>query len=275
MNILESPLITRVERLCADAYRRNFHERNGGNISYRLSDSDVASLKSGFVPSRTYPTGVTVKDLADEYFLVTATGKFLGNVPYEPESGLGIIQISHDGTEYTIMWGFADGGKPTSELPTHLLNHQVGKRKSNGKIRIVYHLHPTNLIALTYILPLEDEVFSRQLFESSVECAVVFPEGLGVLPYDVPGCVNIGEKTSHKMEKYNAVVWSFHGLFVMGETFDSTYGLADTIEKAASILIKVLSVNPDYLHKKNTISKDQLICLADAFHVTINKDILK
>ena len=103
MNILESPLITRVERLCADAYRRNFHERNGGNISYRLSETDVASLKSGFVPSRTYPTGVTVKDLADEYFLVTATGKFLGNVPYEPEIGLGIIQISHDGTEYTIM----------------------------------------------------------------------------------------------------------------------------------------------------------------------------
>ena len=43
------------------------------------------------------------------------------------------------------------------------------------------------VIALTLVLPLDDKVFTRELWESATECPVVFPDGVGVVPWMVPG----------------------------------------------------------------------------------------
>lgn len=40
-----------------------------------------------------------------------------------------------------IRWGLVEGGRPTSELPTHLMNHEVKKKLTNGKHRVIYHAH--------------------------------------------------------------------------------------------------------------------------------------
>ena len=40
---------------------------------------------------------------------------------------------------------------------------------------MIYHAHPANIIALTFVLPLTDEVFTRELWEMATECPVVFP----------------------------------------------------------------------------------------------------
>ncbi len=69
------------------------------------------------------------------------------------------------------------------------------------------------------------------------------------------------------MEQVNAVVWAHHGLFCSGTDFDETFGLMHTIEKSAEILIKVLSVTP---HKRQTITTEDFIALAEDFHVTLN-----
>lgn len=37
------------------------------------------------------------------------------------------------------------------------------------------------VIALTLVLPLDDKVFTRELWESATECPVVFPDGVGVV----------------------------------------------------------------------------------------------
>ena len=36
------------------------------------------------------------------------------------------------------------------------MNHSVRKAATNGANRVIYHCHATNVIALTYILPLTD-----------------------------------------------------------------------------------------------------------------------
>lgn len=58
---------------------------------------------------------------------------------------------------------------------------------SGGKHRVIYHAHTTNTIALTFVLPLKDEIFTRELWEMATECPVVFPSGIGVVPWMVPG----------------------------------------------------------------------------------------
>lgn len=273
MNILETEFIKGFTRLMMDGYHKGWHERNGGNLSYRMKPEEVALVLdqlqalSDWLPIRT-----TVPYLAGEFFLVTGTGKFFRNAELDPENTFGIIEIDETGEKYRIMWGFTNEGRPTSELPTHLMNHEVKKQITDGRHRVIYHAHTTNLIALTFVLPLKDEVFTRQLWDMMPECPIVFPEGVGVVDWMVPGGKKIGAETSRLMKEYNIVVWANHGTFCSEETFDFTFGLMDTVEKSAEMLIKVLSINPN---KKLAIDSARLQELTEAYNVPINKKFLK
>ena len=59
---------------------------------------------------------------------------------------------------------------------------------------------------------------------------MVFPAGIGVVGWMVPGGRDIAVATSRLMEEYDAAVWAHHGLFCAGEDFDLTFGLMHTIE---------------------------------------------
>ena len=95
---------------------------------------------------------------------------------------IGSVEINDKGDSWRIVWGLEDGAKPTSEFPSHFMNHSVRKAATNGVNRVIYHCHATNVIALTYILPLTDRDFTRALWQSATECPVVFPDGVGVVP---------------------------------------------------------------------------------------------
>lgn len=82
------------------------------------------------------------------------------------------------------------------------------KKIQNPKYRVVYHAHTTNIIALTFVLPLEDKVFTRELWEMATECPVVFPAGIGVVPWMVPGGREIAVATSELMK--NMILRSGH-----------------------------------------------------------------
>ena len=150
--------------------------------------------------------GTEVPGLAGEFFLVTGSGKYFRNIIVDPEVCLAIIELDEAGVNYRIRWGLVEGGRPTSELPTHLMNHEVKKKLTNGRHRVIYHAHTTNTIALTFVLPLDDKVFTRELWESATECPVVFPDGVGVIGWMVPGGRAIAEKTAELMEKYDVAI---------------------------------------------------------------------
>ena len=118
------------------------------------------------------------------------------------------------------------------------MNHSVRKAATNGEYRVIYHAHPANIIAMTFVLPLTDKDFTKALWTSATECPVVFPGGVGVVPWMVPGGADIALATSELMKKYDAAVWAHHGLFVSGPDFDITFGLMHTIEKAAETWVK-------------------------------------
>ena len=209
--------------------------------------------------------------LASEYFMVTGSGKFFRNVSLAPEENVCIIQLDDKGEKYKIVWGLKNGGRPTSELPSHLMNHEVKKTASNNEHRVIYHCHTTNVIALTFVLPLDEKIFTRELWEMATECPVVFPDGVGVVDWMVPGGKDIAVATSKLMEKYDVAVWAHHGIFCSGPDFDITFGLAHTVEKSAEILVKVLSITPN---KLQTITPDNFRDLAVDFKVTLPEKFL-
>ena len=153
------------------------------------------------------------------------------------------------------------------------MNHSIRKRVTNGENRVIYHAHTPNVIALTYVLPLKSEIFTRMLWKSATECCVVFPGGVGVVPWMVPGGADIARATCVMMEKYEAAIWAFHGLFVSGPDFDIAFGLMHTIEKAAEIAAIALAANGG--KKPNqVIEDDQLRQIGKEFGVTLNEDVL-
>ena len=216
--------------------------------------------------------GVQADNLAGEYFITTGSGKFFRNVEPDPDHSIGIVEINDKGDSWRIVWGLEDGAKPTSEFPSHFMNHSVRKAATNGANRVIYHCHATNVIALTYILPLTDRDFTRALWQSATECPVVFPEGVGVCPWMVPGGADIAMATSELMKHYQAAIWAQHGLFASGPDFDITFGLAHTIEKSAEIYVKVLSMGGGII--RQTITDDDLRAIAHDFGVTLNEKFL-
>lgn len=271
MDIKDSTFMEGFKRLTADAFQKGWHERNGGNLTYRVKTEEVDAVKESLHDVKEWqPIGNTVPSLAGEYFLVTGSGKYMRNVSLAPEENTALIKIDEKGENYGIVWGLVHGGRPTSELPTHLAAHELKKKMTNGTNRIIYHAHPTNLIALTFVLPLKDKEFTRELWEMATEDPVIFPEGIGVVPWMVPGGKEIADASVKLMEKYRVVVWAHHGLFVCGDTFDEAFGLMDTVEKASEICVKVLSMGG----KKQTIPREGFIQLAKDFHIELNTELL-
>ena len=271
MNFLDAEFVQEFIRMANDGWEQGWHERNGGNLSYRVKPEEVELIKENFKAKEWQPIGTSVPNLAGEFFLVTGSGKYFRNVIIKPEDSICMIELDEKGENYRILWGLNKGGRPTSELPSHLMNHEVKKAVTNGAHRVIYHCHATNLIALTFVLPLDDKVFTRELWEMATECPVVFPEGVGVVGWMVPGGRDIAVETSKLMKEYNVAIWAHHGVFCSGEDFDLTFGLAHTVEKSAEILVKMLSMRPD---KLQTITPQNFRDLAKDFRVTLPEKFL-
>ena len=270
MKVMESAFAQGFVKMADDGWQLRYHERNGGNLSYRIPAEEIDQVRDDLDFTRPFtPIGTDVPALAGEFFMVTGSGKYFSNILANPADSCCIIEIDGEGKNYRILWGLINGGRPTSELPTHLMNHEVKKLASGGKMRVIYHCHPANIIAMTFVLPLTDKAFTRELWESMTECPVVFPAGVGVIPWMVCGGREIGVVTAEKMKKYDVAVWAHHGIFCAGEDFDLAFGLAHTVEKSAEIFMKVRAVTPV---KQQTITKENFIDLAEAFGFELNKD---
>lgn len=271
MRFLDAEFVQGFIRMANDGWELGWHERNGGNLSYRVKPEEVESVKENFEAKDWQSIGTSVPALAGQYFLVTGSGKFFRNVIIKPEDSICMIELDDKGENYRIVWGLVNGGRPTSELPSHLMNHEVKMLATDGRYRVIYHAHTTNVIALTFVLPLIDEVFTRELWEMATECPVVFPQGVGVVPWMVPGGRDIAVATSELMKQYDVAIWAHHGMFAAGEDFDLTFGLMHTVEKSAEILVKMLSMRPD---KLQTITVQNFRDLAVDFKVELPEKFL-
>lgn len=269
-DILKAPFLTEMMDLTYDMWRLGWDERNGGNISYLLTKEELTPYLDTTDVKRTIDLEFYVPELANKYFLVTGSGKYFRNMKRHPEECLGIIRVSADGTYIEILWGFADGGKPTSELPSHFMSHIV-RLKKDPNHRVIMHTHATNLIAMTFTHELDEKSFTKTLWKMCTECIVVFPEGVAILPWMVPGTDLIGEETAEKMKDYRLVVWPHHGIFGAGQSFDDAFGLIETAEKAAQIYMLINAHNDGM---QQAITDEELVDLANAFEVTPNKKFI-
>ena len=119
-DVKEAPFVREMCKTASNMYRLGWDERNGGNISYLLKEEEVAQYLDLNEVIRTIPLmGVNEVDfdaspLEGKIFIVTGTGKYFKNVEDDPETNLGIVRIGKGVKEVELLWGFKDGGRPTS-----------------------------------------------------------------------------------------------------------------------------------------------------------------
>ncbi len=273
-DIMTAPFVREMCETTANMYRLGWDERNGGNISYLLKEEEVSEYLDLSKVERVIPLmGVNEVDfdaspLEGKIFIVTGTGKYFKNVEKDPETNLGIVRIGRGGKNVELLWGFKDGGRPTSEFPAHMMSH-IARLKVDPENRVVMHSHPTNTLAMNYVHELDEKKFTHSLWEMCTECIVVFPEGVGVLPWMLCGTTEIGKATAEKMKSFRLVVWAMHGIYGAGKTLDETFGLIETVEKAAQIYMLTA-----HLPRVNTIKDEDMVKLVDLFGIDYRKDFL-
>lgn len=264
MNQIENaPFILEMVETTSNLYRLGWDERNGGNISYLLSAEDITPFLDVTKTIRNIPMDFDGSALIGKYFLVTGSGKYFKNVQKAPRENLGIIRVAADGKSVDLLWGLENGAVPTSELPSHFMSH-IARLSVNPNNRIIMHCHATHLLAMTFTHDLDERLFTRTLWQMCTECLVVFPDGVGIVPWLIPGTNEIGIATSEKMKETRLVVWPHHGIYGAGETMDETFGLIETAEKAAQVYT-IVRAQGEVLQ---TINDEQLKMLGERFGVT-------
>lgn len=47
MKVLDAKFVQGFMRMCDDGFNQGWHERNGGNLSYRIKEEEIESVKEG------------------------------------------------------------------------------------------------------------------------------------------------------------------------------------------------------------------------------------
>ena len=77
MAITDIPVVQEYIRMCEDGWLQGWHERNGGNLTYRMRPEEVDQCRRYFkeVPGEWVPMGVQADNLKGEYYIATGSGK--------------------------------------------------------------------------------------------------------------------------------------------------------------------------------------------------------
>ena len=261
-------LVNETTRAANDIWLKGWAERNAGNISVRLKPEQMPEQR---VPDEEWTTcGFELPELGGEFFLFSGTGCYMRNVAMNPDCFLGVIELDKRGAGYRRVWGFTEGGRPTSELAPHLRAHAARMQASGGLDRVIMHTHAPALIALSYSLDLDTARLTRLLWEMHTECIVIFPCGCGFVSWHIPGSDALALATAQELRKRTLALWQFHGAIGSGPDIDTALGLIDTAEKAALIYTHAAASGG----VRNNLSTEQLSALADAFDVTPDTEIL-
>ncbi|WP_342269072.1 rhamnulose-1-phosphate aldolase [Spiroplasma endosymbiont of Aspidapion aeneum] len=271
-NIINADIINDFCEILLEMYKNGWSERNGGNISLIIDDNIINKYikdsKLGIETKLPFKT----KELANKYLLVTGKGKYFRHIAKKNKTkyNAGIVKMNNEGGAFNTVWGFEKGSEPTSELPSHLLSHAARLNK-NPKHSVVIHSHPTTIVSLTFTEELNEKSFTKIMWKMISEASFVFSEGIGILPWMVPGSNEIGIETAKKMNNYRSVIWAHHGIFCSGETLDEAFGLLECIEKSAKIYQNILSTNKKIIQE---ITDIELITMSKHFGYNLNKKIL-
>ncbi len=225
--------INQIAEVAGYLWQKGWAERNGGNITVNIIDCIDASLKNAAALSPAIAIGKTLPALHGQFFYAKGTGKRMRDLARLPMDNGSIIRITDDCAHYEIV--AEKPVMPTSELPSHLeiQNYLI---ETGSKYRATLHTHPIELVAMSHSPRfLDSATITHTLWSMIPETLAFAPLGLGVVPYALPGSLQLADATLDEIKKHDVVLWEKHGVFAVGENIIEAFDQVDVLNKAAVI----------------------------------------
>lgn len=243
-------------------WEKGWAERNGGNITVNITEHVDDEMRAMQAISEPKAIGAILPHLKGCWFYCKGTQKRMRDLARDPMANGSIIRITDDCSHYEIV---ADQPvAPTSELPSHLSVHDYLLAKGSP-YRASLHTHPIELVAMTHCRRfMEKDVATKLLWSMIPETKAFCPRGLGMVPYLMPGGVELAEATIKAIdEDYDVVMWEKHGVFAVETDIMSAFDQIDVLNKAAQIYIasKNMGFEPEGM------SESQMKELSDTFNL--------
>ena len=218
-----------------------------GAAGHRLSEIEAIEGAAGNIsvyigwpvePRRKFPIAETIDlpdpipELAGKSFLVTGSGRRLREIIQDPAANLGFVIVDEGGrTGHLYTSPRRLFLRLTSEFNSHLAVHRDQVHATNTNFHAVIHAQPLHLTYLSHIPRYQNEQYlNRHILRWQPELIVQLPEGLGYLPFLLPGSPQLMAATVESLRTHRVVVWSKHG--VMARSDQSVKRAADRIEYA-------------------------------------------
>jgi len=218
-----------------------------GEAGRRLSEIEAIEGAAGNIsvylgwpvePRRKFPISETIElpeplpELVGKSFLVSGSGRRLREIIQDPAANLGFVTVNEGGQAGTLYTSprrlFA---RLTSEFNSHLAVHRDQVRATHTNFHAVIHAQPLHLTYLSHIPRYQNEQYlNHHILRWQPELIVQLPEGLGYLPFLLPGSPQLMAATVESLRQHRVVVWGKHG--VMARSDQSVKRAADRIEYA-------------------------------------------
>ncbi len=205
-------------------------EAGAGNIS--VSFGGTVDLRELFPETEEYMLPIAVPGLAGRTVLVTGSGSRLRDVADDPAANVAAVVVHEGGRTGTLhssprrTWV-----QPTSEFNSHLGVHEDQVVRRGVDFQAVIHAQPPYLVALSHIADINETVaYSKRVLRWEPEAIVQLPDGVGVLPFMVPGSRTLMENNVRFLRDHQLVLWSKHGIMVRSDL--SPLAAVDKVEYA-------------------------------------------
>ena len=107
------------------------------------------------------------------------------------------------------------------------------------------------------------DVLTKILWSMIPETKAFCPRGLGIVPYKLPGSVEMADATLQELEDYDVVLWEKHGVFAQGLDVMDAFDQIDVLSKSAKIYLDACMMG----FKPEGMSDIQMKELSEVFHL--------
>lgn len=205
-------------------------EAGAGNISAAF-DWDV-DLSDYFPQQEEIELPFLSPALAGYTVLVTGSGCRLRDLARNPRNNLGAVVVHKGGETGTLHFRRKGNfGRPTSEFNSHLAVHEDQISARGIPFHSVIHAQPPRLVMLSHIPTYAStQAINEAVLRWEPETIVQLREGVGFLPFMIPGSDELMRANVEGLREYQIVLWAKHGVMARSDT--SPLRACDRIEYA-------------------------------------------
>jgi rhamnulose-1-phosphate aldolase len=173
-----------------------------------------------------------VPELSGATFLVSGSGRRLREIIDEPTANIACIVVNKGGQTGKLYTSYQRRfERVTSEFNSHLAVHYDQILTSKTNFHAVIHAQPVHLTYLSHVPQYQDVVYlNTHLLRWQPETIINLPEGIGFIPFCIPGSQELMAANVECLQRHRIVIWAKHG--VMARSDVSIKRAADRVEYA-------------------------------------------